>query len=55
MESFRSELENLENPVVEKDILELNSATCYTCGQELHADKKEEILDKTPMQITYVG
>jgi len=37
---------------VEKDILELNSATCYTCGQELHADKKEEILDKKSKELT---
>ena len=28
---------------VNKDILELEDATCYTCGQALHADKKEEI------------
>ena len=27
----------------EKDIAELDDATCYTCGQELHADKKAEI------------
>ena len=27
----------------EKDIAELEDATCYTCGQELHADKKAEI------------
>jgi|TARA_B110000503_G_scaffold9880_1_gene13336 DNA repair exonuclease SbcCD ATPase subunit len=26
-----------------KDIAELDDATCYTCGQELHADKKAEI------------
>ena len=28
---------------VNKDILDLEDATCYTCGQALHADKKEEI------------
>ena len=28
---------------VKKDVLELEDATCYTCGQELHADKKAEI------------
>ena len=28
---------------VNKDIVEIEDATCYTCGQELHADKKEEI------------
>src|SRR6056300_1637580 len=27
----------------EKDIANLEDATCYTCGQELHADKKAEI------------
>ena len=27
----------------EKDVKDLDSAICYTCGQELHADKKEEI------------
>ena len=27
----------------EKDIANLDDATCYTCGQKLHADKKEEI------------
>jgi len=26
-----------------KDIAELDDAVCYTCGQELHAEKKEEI------------
>ncbi len=26
-----------------KDIADLEDATCYTCGQELHADKKAEI------------
>ena len=36
---------------VEKDILELDSATCYTCGQSLHADKKAEILDKKSKEL----
>jgi DNA repair exonuclease SbcCD ATPase subunit len=27
----------------EKDIADLDDATCYTCGQALHADKKAEI------------
>ena len=27
----------------EKDIKDLDDAVCYTCGQELHADKKAEI------------
>jgi len=31
---------------VQKDIANLEEATCYTCGQSLHADKKQEILDK---------
>ena len=30
----------------DKDIKELDDATCYTCGQELHADKKQEILER---------
>jgi len=29
---------------IEKDVLDLEDAMCYTCGQALHADKKEEIL-----------
>ena len=31
---------------VQKDISNLDEAMCYTCGQPLHADKKEEILSK---------
>jgi DNA repair exonuclease SbcCD ATPase subunit len=31
---------------INKDIAELDDAVCYTCGQELHADKKEEIASK---------
>ena len=30
----------------EKDIANLDDATCYTCGQALHDDKKEEILSR---------
>ena len=30
----------------DKDIKDLDDATCYTCGQELHADKKQEILER---------
>ena len=30
----------------EKDISNLDNATCYTCGQALHDDKKEEILSR---------
>ena len=29
-----------------KQIEELDDATCYACGQELHEDKKQEILNK---------
>ena len=55
--ALKKELSTLEPALVratksvekaEKDIAELDDATCYTCGQELHADKKEEIsLHKT--------
>ena len=31
---------------VVKDIADLDNAVCYTCGQSLHADKKDEILSK---------
>ena len=50
--ALRKELSTLEPALqradksvekVNKDILEIEDATCYTCGQELHADKKEEI------------
>ena len=50
--ALKKELSTLEPALVratksvekaEKDIAELDDATCYTCGQELHADKKEEI------------
>ena len=36
----------------ETDINELDEATCYTCGQALHADKKEEILSKKKKELT---
>ncbi len=38
-------LQRADNTVekVNKDIAELENAKCYTCGQELHADKKDEI------------
>lgn len=36
---------------VEKDILELEDAVCYACGQELHADKKEEIINKKAQEL----
>tara|TARA_B110000503_G_C7136563_1_gene409080 strand:- start:24 stop:1796 length:1773 start_codon:yes stop_codon:yes gene_type:complete len=35
----------------EKDITELEDATCYTCGQALHADKKVEIADKKGKEL----
>jgi DNA repair exonuclease SbcCD ATPase subunit len=34
-----------------KDILELEDATCYTCGQELHADKKAEIAERKNKEL----
>jgi DNA repair exonuclease SbcCD ATPase subunit len=34
-----------------KDIVELKDATCYTCGQELHADKKAEIESKKAKEL----
>tara|TARA_B110000305_G_scaffold133320_1_gene148851 strand:- start:323 stop:2095 length:1773 start_codon:yes stop_codon:yes gene_type:complete len=36
---------------VQKDIANLEEATCYTCGQSLHADKKQEILDKKMKEL----
>ena len=35
----------------EKDIAELEDATCYTCGQELHADKKAEIAERKNREL----
>ena len=35
----------------EKDIAELDDAVCYTCGQELHADKKAEIENKKQKEL----
>ena len=37
---------------VKKNIAELDDATCYTCGQELHADKKEEIQKAKSKELT---
>ena len=34
-----------------KDIANLDDATCYTCGQALHADKKEEILSRKSKEL----
>ena len=36
---------------VEKDILNLEDATCYTCHQPLHADKKQDLLDKKMKEL----
>ena len=34
-----------------KDIAELDDATCYTCGQALHADKKAEIAERKAKEL----
>ena len=34
-----------------KDIVDLDDATCYTCGQELHADKKAEIAERKTKEL----
>ena len=34
-----------------KDIADLEDATCYTCGQELHADKKAEIAERKGKEL----
>jgi DNA repair exonuclease SbcCD ATPase subunit len=36
---------------VNKDIAELEDAKCYTCGQELHADKKAEIANRKSQEL----
>jgi DNA repair exonuclease SbcCD ATPase subunit len=36
----------------EKDVKELDDATCYTCGQALHADKKAEIETRKQKELT---
>jgi DNA repair exonuclease SbcCD ATPase subunit len=36
---------------VEKDILDLEDAVCYACGQELHAEKKQEIINKKAKEL----
>jgi len=35
----------------EKDIANLDDATCYTCGQALHDNKKEEILSRKTKEL----
>lgn len=37
---------------VEKDVLELDDAKCYACGQELHEDKKQQILTEKAQELT---
>ena len=58
--SLRKELSTLEPALVRADnsvekllkaISELNDATCYTCGQELHADKKAEIAERKNKEL----
>jgi len=36
---------------VNKDIADLEDAVCYTCGQELHADKKAEIAERKSKEL----
>ena len=58
--SLRKELSTLE-PALQradksvdklvKDITDLDDATCYTCGQELHADKKAEIAERKDKEL----
>ena len=36
---------------VKKDIVELEDAVCYTCGQGLHADKKAEIVERKSKEL----
>jgi DNA repair exonuclease SbcCD ATPase subunit len=58
--ALRKELSTLEPALsradkavekVTKDIAELEDATCYTCGQELHADKKAEIAERKDKEL----
>jgi DNA repair exonuclease SbcCD ATPase subunit len=58
--SFKKELSTLEPALVRadrsvekanKDIADLEDATCYTCGQELHADKKAEIATRKDKEL----
>jgi DNA repair exonuclease SbcCD ATPase subunit len=52
--TLESALLRADNSVkkAEKDIKDLDDAVCYTCGQELHADKKEEILTRKNKELT---
>tara|TARA_R110000851_G_scaffold76814_3_gene169032 strand:- start:762 stop:2534 length:1773 start_codon:yes stop_codon:yes gene_type:complete len=58
--ALKKELSTLEPALVRagksvgkatKDIVDLDNATCYTCGQELHADKKAEIADRKTKEL----
>jgi len=58
--SLRKELSTLEPALhradksvakLVKDITDLDDATCYTCGQELHADKKAEIAERKDKEL----
>ena len=58
--ALRKELSTLEPALLradksvekaKKDIADLDDATCYTCGQELHADKKAEILERKTKEL----
>ena len=58
--ALRKELSTLEPALqradksvakAKKDILELEDATCYTCGQVLHADKKAEIAERKSKEL----
>ena len=58
--ALKKELSTLEPALVRadksvdkatKDIADLDDATCYTCGQELHADKKTEIAERKNKEL----
>jgi DNA repair exonuclease SbcCD ATPase subunit len=58
--ALKKELSTLEPALVradrsvekaQKDIADLDDATCYTCGQELHADKKAEIAGRKDKEL----
>ena len=58
--ALRKELSTLEPALqradksvekVNKDILDLVDAKCYTCGQELHTDKKVEIAERKDKEL----
>ena len=36
---------------IEKDVLNLEDAMCYTCGQSIHEDKKQEILEEKAKEL----